>query len=208
MKLSKIITIVLMLLCVAAVVLSALSLVDIRNELSDDGKTDGTSAAVPSDPDDDVDSDGSEGNTDSENYLEGNVVKTATAREYDTPGLYKVNSGVACVKRIDNVTYCYVRYDVSDLNCTLVTYHNLVLDPYTCVFRYSTDGEHWSLLDNYRTDYSGNWNQASVSKNGSDYIYICFYTITDSTSSLENILNHFENSMFESHGVCVTNVAG
>lgn len=209
MKFSKILTIVLAVLCVAAVGLSLVSAINIGNDKTDNGKTDGTSSETPSDSPDETTPDGSQDPTvPTSDYLQGSVIMTSDYSGSDDKIETIVKGGTACVRQIDNVTYCYIRYNLTDTNCQIVNYNNQYFEGVSNVFRVSTDGDNWSLLNNYRVDYSGDWNQANVPRNGSNFIYISFYTITDNASTLEETLAHFESFLSENCDVYITNVAG
>ena len=207
MKFSKILTIVLAVLCVAAVGLSLVSAINIGNDKTDNGKTDGTSSETPSDSPDETMPDGSQDPTDStSDLLVGSYVKTAADFE-NTESVTRVTGGLACVKQIDNVTYCYVKYDASPLSVMYVTYYNQSFDGVSNVFRVSYDESNWSLLNNYRIDYLNDWNQAKVPKNG-DSLCICFYTITDNDKSLAETLVEFEERLSENTKVFISNIGG
>ena len=204
MKLSKIITIILALLCVVAVGFSIVSVINYDNS----GKTDGTSPEDTSNPPSESTPSGSEEPAEPTlEFLVGSYVKTQTDF-VNTENVTRVTGGVACVKKIDNITYCYVKYDISDLSLLYVTYYNQTFDDVANIFRVSFDEVNWSLLNNYRQDYSGSWNQAKLPMNNNEYVYICFYTITDNEMSLAETLADFESRLSESTKVYISNIGG
>ena len=210
MKLQKIVVALLSLLLAGAAIMSIVAIGDIGKNISDDGKTDGTSSGTSSGSTDKTEE--PEGSDTSVNYLEGNVVKTASDYTGSLSNYYKLNSGRAFVQESNGVIYCYVKFVIpSAMKSLYFNYYNLDFgDNISTVYRYSYDQTTWYLLNEKRYDYSTDtgWNGANVPKNNSDCIYVSFYTVSASTYTLEEALAEFEGYISESCDFYITNVIG
>ena len=208
MKLSKIIVAVLALLLAGASIMSIVSIVNIGNSfIKDDNGTSSDkpsgSTNKPAEP---------EAPEESENYLEGSVVKTAPDYTGSLSGYYKLNTGRAFVRESNGIIYCYIKFVIpSGMKFLYVNYFNLELgNSISSVYRYSYDASTWYLLDEKRYDYSSStgWNGANVPKNNAEFIYVSFYTLSASKYTLETALEMFENSILESCNFYILNQMG
>lgn len=207
MKLQKIVVALLSLLLAGAAIMSIVAIGDIGKNISDDGKTDGTSSGTSSGSTDNTEEPG--GSDTSVNYLEGNVVKTASDYIGTSTGYYKLNTGRAFVCEFNGIIYCGVKFDIpTAMNDLFVSYQDIVFDyNFSTVFRYSYDKSKWYLLDEDIYSYSGDHKYAEINKNNSGIVYMSFYTLSATEYTLDSALEHFESFASESLNVYISNLS-
>ena len=213
MKLKNIIFALLVILLSGAIITSIVAIGNISN-----GITSGDNSKETSKGDSSGSSDKTDGSEDpaetsptpTSSLVFGSTVTTGTKpadKVIASPDFYKV-SGESFARRIDNVTYYGIRYSLpADAASTLyVDFKDLALDGFSCVYRFSFDGNTWYVLKNYQNPDVNSDLQALIKNNVSRSIYISAFAVTGSTSDLTTTLAQFETLFTADMELSVSNV--